>query len=132
MISINAAVEVVWPYLLEFERRRLWETDLEALDYDGPVACGVTGTMKLAEMPAMRFELVAFTPGRVIADRVDIPGGGALTFTHAITVDGGVTCLEQRVRLDKPAPDSKDLDFLCAVFADTPQAAWRLKDLAER
>jgi len=38
---------------------------------------------------------------------------------------------ELRQALDKPDIDDSDLKFLCGVFADTPQAAWRLKTLVE-
>lgn len=130
-IPIDATPEAIWPFLADFAQRRLWETDLEALDYDGPIANGTTGTMKLAGMPAMKFELVGTVPGQAIADKVATPDGAALTFTHTITAERGSTWLTQEVRLDKPTPDSDDFGFLCAVFADTPQAAWRLKGLVE-
>ena len=131
-LPVDATPAVVWPYLIEFGQRRLWETDLESLDYDGPIANGTTGTMKLAGMPLLAFELVNTTPGQSVADRVDIPGGGSLEFSHVISVENGTTVLTQEVKLDKSAFDSDDLDFLTGVFADTPQAAWRLKSLAEQ
>lgn len=130
-IPVAASPDEIWPYLVNYEQRRLWETDLESLQYDSPVALGTTGTMKLADMPAMAFTLVQATPGHVIADQVATPDGGRLTFTHTITVSDGTTWLTQEVSLDKPEYEVTDLEFLCGVFADTPQAAWRLKEVVE-
>ena len=129
-VPVVANPEDVWSYFTEFNKRRLWETDLEALAYDSPIAAGVTGTMKLSGMPEMPFEVVQAVPGGSFWDKTLIPGG-ALVFGHGIAVADGVTRITQTVRLDKASYDEDDLAFLMGVFGDTPQAAWRLKTLVE-
>ncbi|MDR1431258.1 MAG: SRPBCC family protein [Propionibacteriaceae bacterium] len=131
-LVISAKPESVWPFLVDVGLRRQWETDLEDLAYDNGPALGATGVMKLADMPPMPFKLVAYSEQHSIADQVEIPGGATLTFSHEITATPETTLLTQAVRLDKAAPTLEDVEFLAGVFSGTPEAAWRLKALAEQ
>lgn len=130
-ISLDAAPEAIWPYLVDFDHRHQWETDLEALIYDADPATGVTGLMELANMPPMPFELAKFVPNQSFWDKTALPGAGFVVFKHDISVEGGVTLLTQSVELDKPGFGASDVDFLSGVFADSPAAMWRLKAIIE-
>jgi len=129
-LAVDASPEEVWPYFVDFEKRRLWELDLQKLTYHDPVAEGTTGNMKLTGMPAMDFTVVRSIPGESFWDRTGIPGG-SLLFKHDLAQIDGVTHLTQAVQLEKPDFTSDDVGFLTDVFADTPAAAWRLKELVE-
>ena len=129
-ITVDASPLEIWPYFVDFDKRRLWELDLQKLAYNDPVDEGTTGTMKLAGMPAMGFTVVRSIPGESFWDRTDIPGG-SLLFKHDLAQIDGITHLTQAVRLEKPDFTGDDVGFLTNVFADTPAAAWRLKALVE-
>ena len=129
-LAVDASPEEIWPYFVDFEKRRLWETDLEKLTYHDAVAEGVTGKMKLTGMPAMDFTVARSIPGESFWDRTDIPGG-SLLFKHDLAQIDGATHLTQAVQLEKPGFTTDDVDFLTGVFSDTPGAAWRLKELVE-
>jgi len=129
-LAVDASPLEIWPYFVDFEKRRLWERDLEKLTYHDAVAEGVTGKMKLTGMPAMDFIVARSIPGESFWDRTEIPGG-SLLFMHDLTQIDEVTHLTQAVRLEKPDFTSDDVIFLTGVFSDTPAAAWRLKELVE-
>jgi hypothetical protein len=125
------AGEKVFSCWTDEAKRKAWEDDLESLVYDGKIAAGTTGRLKLSGKPEMAFTVIESIPGESHRERYELPCG-ILVFSHRLSREGGRNYLLHAVELEKPTPTDDDLAFLCGVFADFPVAASKLKRLLEK
>jgi hypothetical protein len=131
-IEVNAAKENIWPYYADPAKRSVWEEDLESLVFDGEVRSGITGRMKLKDMPEMAFTLAEVVEYASYCDRTDVPGMGSLFFNHKISQENGKTYIQHSVRLGKETFTNEDLGFFSGVFADVPAAMLKIKREVEK
>jgi hypothetical protein len=131
-IEVAATAEKIWPYYADPTKRYIWEEDLESIVFDGEVKTGMTGSMKLKEMPEMPFTLTEVIINASYCDRTDVPGMGSLHFDHKILRENDKTYLQHSVRLEKANPTEGDLAFLSGVFADVPGAVLKIKREVEK
>lgn len=131
-VEVNAGKGKIWPYYADPSKRYAWEDDLESLVFDGEVKTGMTGKMKLKDMPEMCFTLTEVIEEASYCDRTDVPGMGSLFFEHKITEENGKTTIAHSVRLEKETITEQDLGFLSGVFADVPGSVMKIKREVER
>jgi hypothetical protein len=131
-IEVKAAPEAIWPYYADPSKRAVWEEDLENIVFDGEVKTGITGRMKLKDMPEMQFTLTEVIVNASYCSRTDVPGMGSLFFNHKILQEGGNVFIQHSIRLQKGTFTEKDLGFLNGVFSDIPGEMLKIKREAER
>lgn len=130
-VEVNADKETIWSYYAEPSKRHIWEEDLESITFNGEVKTGTTGKMKLKEMPEMDFTLINIIPNFSYWDRTDVPGMGSIYFKHDILQENEKTFIQHSVLLEKETPSKEDLNFLCGVFSDVPNAVIKIKKEVE-
>lgn len=89
----------IWRHYVREDLRKRWETDLESISFDGPIATGTFGTMGLSGMPPIQFLLGRVEENREFADEMDIPDMGKLVFKHKMFTDHGANYWRQTVTL---------------------------------
>lgn len=130
-VAVNADKEIIWSYYAEPSKRHIWEEDLENITFNDEIKTGTTGKMKLKEMPEMDFTLINIVPNVSYWDRTDIPGMGSIYFKHDILQENEKTFIQHSVLLEKENPSEEDLNFLCGVFSDVPNAVMKIKKEVE-
>ena len=129
--DVGAPLSAIWQHYVDQDLRKQWETDLESISYDGPVATGTRGIMKLSGMPPIPFLLSRIEEGREFTDMVDIPDMGPLEFKHELcAVDGG-NHVRQTVTFTSVSGETggKEHDFFREVTKDIAETVFRLKSV---
>lgn len=127
--DVQASLSTIWRHYTIEELRKKWEADLEFLAFDGPVATGISGTMKLSGMSPIRFLLSRIEENREFTDEVDIPGMGKLEFKHEMFSDSGANHIRQTVTLHPLSgiAGDKEQSFFQQVTKDIAETVFRLK-----
>ncbi|WP_374289862.1 SRPBCC family protein [Desulfovibrio desulfuricans] len=132
-LPVNATPQNIWRVYREFSLRKQWETDLEALELDGPFTAGVGGTFLLTGMPPIRFVLTEVQPHRCFRDVVDLAGVGQLEFGHEIFEGDGQCFVRHSISflLKSDEITGERYAFFQKVTKDLTDVLWRLKIVAE-
>ena len=127
--DVLAPLSTIWRHFVEERLRMKWEVDLESIVFDGPVASGTRGTMKLAGMPAIPFLLSRIDTEREFTDEVDVPDMGKLEFKHEMFASGTTNHIRQTVTLTplSEVAVEKEHGFFRTVTGDIAETVWRLK-----
>ena len=127
--DIQAPLSTVWQHYVNEGLRKKWETDLESLVFDGPVATGARGTMKLSGMPSIPFLLSRIEENREFTDEVDIPDMGKLVFKHEMFAAGDTNHVRQTVTFIPLSGHAgeKEHRFFQEVTKDIAETVYRLK-----
>ena len=129
--TVNAPLPVIWKHYVDQELRKKWETDLESIEYEGDIATGTHGVMKLSGMPPIRFLLSRIEENREFTDEVILPDLGKLEFRHEMFDVDGVSHIRQTVTF-LPASGhagKEEHQFFQQVTGDIPEAVFRLKQV---
>lgn len=129
--DVRAPLSAIWQHYVDQDLRKQWETDLESISYDGPVATGTRGIMKLSGMPPIPFLLSRIEEGREFTDMVDIPDMGTLEFKHEMFAVDGVNHVRQTVTFTSLSGETggKEHDFFREVTKDIAETVFRLKSV---
>ncbi len=129
--DVQASLPVIWQHYVTESLRKKWETDLESLSFDGAVATGTSGTLKLSGKPPIRFVLSRIEENREFTDVVDIPGMGKLEFKHEMFAENGTNHIRQTVTLSPLSGKSgeKEQGFFQQVTGDMAETVFRLKSV---
>ncbi len=127
--DVQASLPVIWQHYVTESLRKKWETDLESLSFDGAVATGTSGTLKLSGKPPIRFVLGRIEENREFSEIVDIPGMGKLEFKHEIFAENGTNHIRKTVMLSPLSGKSgeKEQSFFQQLTGDMAETVFRLK-----
>ncbi len=127
--DVQASLPVIWRHCVTESLRKQWETDLESLSFDGAVATGTSGTLKLSGKPPIRFVLGRMEENREFSEVVDIPGMGKVEFKHEMFAENGTTYIRKTVTLSPLSGKSgeKEQGFFQQVTGDMAETVFRLK-----
>ncbi len=129
--DVQASLSTIWRHYITEDLRKKWETDLESIAFDGPVATGTLGTMKLSGMPPIRFLLSRIEENREFTDEVDIPDMGKLEFKHEMFSDNRTNYVRQTVTLFplSGSAGEEEQRFFLQVTKDIAETVFRLKSI---
>jgi uncharacterized protein YndB with AHSA1/START domain len=99
--SIKASPETIWQLWADSAGRKYWDTSVEWIKLDGPIAAGATGKMKPLGIPAAPFAITEATPNRSLSENCHFPyadldlihhlqpeADGTVTVTHRLQIHG--------------------------------------------
>ena len=129
LVSPAPAVHV-WAVLSDVETWATWDPDVVRSRLDGPLAQGVTGTLRPAGGPPMRFTVTRLQPGRQLSDVARLPLA-RLEFDHVLQPAGSGTRLTHTVTITGPATPLFARVIGRKVRAGLPGAMAALAELAE-
>ena len=129
--DVQAPLPVIWRHYVTESLRKKWETDLESLSFDGAVATGTSGTLKLSGKPPIRFVLGRIEENREFSEVVDIPGMGTVEFKHEMFAENGTNHIRKTVMFSPLSGKSgeKEHGFFQQLTEDMAETVFRLKSV---
>ncbi len=129
--DVQASLPVIWQHYVTESLRKKWETDLESLSFDGAVATGASGTLKLSGKPPLRFVLGRMEENREYSEVVDIPGMGKVEFKHETFAENGTNHIRKIVMFSPLSRKSgeKEQGFFQQLTDDMAETVFRLKSI---
>ena len=84
--------------------------------------------MKLADQPAMDFELVTVIPNKEFTDKTSIPGVGDIYFIHQLIQNDKCVTVKHAVELIPTDRETtvEDSQFISQIFSDVPASVFSL------
>lgn len=127
-LKTNATSEKIWSLYEDVNKWFAWEDDLDEISLSGDFVQGTLGVMKLADQPAMDFELVTVTPNTEFTDKTSIPGVGDIYFIHQLIQND--TCVTVKHAVEFIPTDRvatvEDSKFISQIFSDVPASVFSL------
>lgn len=129
--TTNATRGQLWQHYAEPTRWPEWDHETERVTVDGPIAPGVTGTLKPVKGPKTKFRFLEVAPLEGFSDVSRLPLA-RLTFTHRLqdTPDG--TQFTQSVTITGALSPLFARIIGANIAAGLPEAMQRLARLAEQ
>ncbi|GHC88045.1 SRPBCC family protein [Streptomyces flavofungini] len=128
-LETTASPEAVWALYADTTSWPKWDSGLESMQLDGPLAAGTTGTLVPKGQGTLPFTVSEATPHRSFTDETQL-GELTLRFIHTLEPSGNITKVTHRVEIDGPAADHVGPEMGPKVTADIPDSVAKLVTLA--
>ncbi|MGM0110171.1 hypothetical protein [Enterococcus sp. DIV0187] len=127
-IKTSTTSEEIWSLYEDVNKWFTWEDDLEEISLSGDFVQGTVGVMKLADQPAMDFELVTVIPNKEFTDKTSIPGVGDIYFIHQLIQDDKCVTVKHAVEFIPTDRETtvEDSQFISQIFSDVPASVFSL------
>jgi len=120
--SLEAAVsaDAVWELYADPTSWPSWDSGVERVELDGPLATGVTGRFTPRGAEALPFTVIQAEANRGFTDEFAFPGA-VLRGTHTITpLGGGRTRITHRMELTGPDAEQLAPELMPGITDDIP------------
>ena len=127
-ITASTTSEKIWSLYEDVNKWFTWEDDLEEISLSGDFVQGTFGVMKLADQPAMDFELVTVIPNKEFTDKSSIPGVGDIYFIHQLIQNDNCVTIKHAVEFIPTDRETtvEDSQFVSQIFSDVPASMFSL------
>lgn len=82
-ITVNASPEEAWAKLVDWQAMHKWDLFMDWVKFDGPLAAGSIGDLKMAGGPIVKLKVTAFNPPNSYTDEFTMLGS-TFVFYHEV------------------------------------------------
>lgn len=83
-ISVKASADSAWAKLVDWQRMHTWDIFMDWVKFDGPLAMGSVGDLKMAGGPVVKLKVTEFDPPHSYTDEFTMLGS-TFVFSHEVT-----------------------------------------------
>ncbi|MBX9569630.1 MAG: SRPBCC family protein [Candidatus Obscuribacterales bacterium] len=89
-ITVDASPNAAWQKLVDWQRMHKWDIFMDWVKFDGPLALGSVGDLKMTGGPTVKLKVTAFDPPNSYTDEFTMLGS-TFVFYHEVmeSTDGG-------------------------------------------